>query len=198
MTVLDVGANVGYFSLVCRDLGASVHAFEPDPAMAALIRRSAALAPGEITVVAAACSDHDGTARLHLSDAGHTAISSLDPDAGGLGDRSLAVSTVTLDRYVGDAGITPQLVKIDAERHELGVIRGARHVLSEIRPDLIVEVTSPAILQELLGYDYRAWLVTPDGLHPTTDMAPTAGATSTCRPHSRWRTRSAQAPATSR
>jgi FkbM family methyltransferase len=173
MTVLDIGANAGYFSLVSSDLGASVHAFEPDPVMAGLIRRSVALAEANVTVIAAACSDHEGMAPLYLSDEGHTAISSLHPDVGGLGPRSVAVRTVALDDYVRGADIRPGLVKIDAERHELGVIRGAQGMLREMRPDLIVEITRPEFLEELLGYGYRAWLVTPDGMKATTDMAPT-------------------------
>jgi FkbM family methyltransferase len=172
MTVLDVGANAGYFALVCSDLGAAVHAFEPDPVMAALMRRSVSLAGAKVTVVAAACSDHEGVAPLYLSDEGHTAISSLKPDAGGLGARSVAVPVVTLDRYVSRAGIRPDLVKIDVERHELGVIRGARRMLRELRPDLIVEITASEVLEELLDHGYRAWIVTRDGMRPTTDMGP--------------------------
>lgn len=43
MTVLDIGANLGYFTMVMADLtGASgvVHAFEPNPVMAARLRKS--------------------------------------------------------------------------------------------------------------------------------------------------------------
>jgi FkbM family methyltransferase len=172
MTVLDVGANAGYFSLISSDLGAAVHAFEPDPVMAELIRRSVSLAAAEVTVVAAGCSDHQGMASLYLSDEGHTAISSLHPDAGGLGARSVAVPVLTLDHYVSRVNITPDLVKIDAERHELGVVRGAQRILRELRPDLIVEITAAETLEELLGYGYRAWMVTREGLEPTTDMGP--------------------------
>jgi hypothetical protein len=84
----------------------------------------------------------------------------------------VTVPLVTLDHYLGRAHIRPDLVKIDAERHELAVIRGAQLMLHEMRPDLIVEITSAEVLEELLGYGYRAWMVTRDGMKPTTDMGP--------------------------
>lgn len=172
MTVLDVGANAGYFSLLSSDLGASVHAFEPNPEIADLLRRSVRMGGGDVTVVTAACSDHEGASRLHISDEGNTAISSLDPDAGGLGQRSIVVQTLTLDDYIAGAGIKPDLVKIDAERHELEVIRGADRMLRETRPDLVIEITDQQALDEVLAYDYRAWRVTTGGLEETTDLKP--------------------------
>lgn len=172
VTVVDVGANAGYFSLLSSDLGASVHAFEPNPSMAAMLRRSVCMGGGDVTVVTAACSDHEGVSRLHVSDEGNTAISSLDRNAGGLGERSLAVQTLTLDDYIARTRIKPDLVKIDAERHELQVIRGAEHMLRETRPDLVIEITEQQALDEVLSYDYRAWRVTADGREETTDLAP--------------------------
>jgi FkbM family methyltransferase len=172
MTVLDIGANAGYYSLIASDLGASVHAFEPNPAMAAMIRASASMGESDITVVVAACSDLAGQAELHLSNEGNTAISSLHRCAAGLGDQSITVPTLILDEYVARTGITPHLVKIDAERHELAVVRGAEWVLREARPDLVVEITDVRVLDELLAYDYRAWKITECGLEETTDLAP--------------------------
>jgi FkbM family methyltransferase len=172
MTVLDVGANAGYFSLVAGDLGASVHAFEPNPAIARMLRRSVALGNGDITVVDAACSDHRGELPLHLSEEGNTAISSLVREAGGLSERNVVVPVVTLDDYIAGAQISPELVKIDAERHELEVIRGADRMLSEARPDLVVEVTDQRALDEVAAYDYRAWRIADDGLEEIADLGP--------------------------
>lgn len=172
MTVLDIGANAGYFSLVAGDLGASVYAFEPNPQVAAMLRRSIALGHRDITVVDAACSDHNGVLPLHLSDEGNTAISSLVRDAGGLSEHNVAVATVRLDDYIADGRITPGLVKIDAERHEVEVIRGADKMLRESRPDLIIEVTDVRALDAVLAYDYAAWRVTADGIEEATDLGP--------------------------
>ncbi|WP_233247757.1 FkbM family methyltransferase [Caulobacter endophyticus] len=46
MTVVDVGANLGYFTLLMADLvgaGGRVHAFEPNPQIATLLARSVSM-----------------------------------------------------------------------------------------------------------------------------------------------------------
>lgn len=163
-TVLDVGANVGYFALYARDLGASVHCFEPHPAMAALIRRSA---NGTVVVNELACGDAEGSFPLYLSGDGSTAVSSLHADAADVGTATVQVAVTTLDSYVQRHTLSPALVKIDVERHELAAVRGALGLLRSKHPDLIVEISGcPEVLALLLGLGYRAWMIEADGMVP--------------------------------
>ena len=167
-TVIDVGANVGYLSLYARDLGASVHCFEPHPAMAALIRRSA---NGTVVVNELACGDAEGVLPLYLADDGRTAISSLHADAYQIGTATLDVGVITLDSYVQRHDLTPSLVKFDVERHELQALRGARTLLREHRPDVIAEIVGcPEALELLFGFGYRAWRIEKDGLTPLPQL----------------------------
>lgn len=154
-TVLDVGANAGYVSLLAADLGgpgSRVLAFEPNPRMVELLRRSAVLnrrAPLEI--VEAACGGHDGQVSLSLSpDLHNTGLSTL---AGELTDaRRLSVEMVRLDRFCASRGLRPDLVKIDVEGTEAGVLLGAEGLLREGLPPFVVCELWPATRDDVVGY----------------------------------------------
>src|SRR4051794_30181799 len=124
-TVFDVGANAGYFSVLAADLGARrVIAFEPNPHLAGLLRKSARLNPrAEIEIEEAACGVESGSVILHLSD---------DPRNSGLSTvrkglladerTQVAVRTVSLDDYCEERDIWPDVVKIDVEGLEQSVV----------------------------------------------------------------------------
>jgi FkbM family methyltransferase len=153
-TVLDVGANVGYYTLLASVLvgdSGRVHAFEPEPRNAGFLRRHASInRRANVRVEQAAVSDREGTARFHFgsgSGTGHLA------DAG-----ALEVRTLRLDDYCAEHGLAPGAVKIDVEGAELSVLQGARETLARHRPVLFlsthgadVHAASLAFLREL-GY----------------------------------------------
>ncbi len=170
--VVDVGANAGYFALLSRDLGADVHAFEPNPSMADLIRRSLELRGGGVTLVQAACSGREGVLPLYLGRCSNMATSSLEAEADGGGSEAIDVAVTTLDAYVRRTGIAPSLVKIDVERHEASCVAGAIETLVSLKPDLVVELTDPEALSTLMSLGYAAQRITPEGLVPTTDLGP--------------------------
>jgi FkbM family methyltransferase len=138
--VIDVGANVGYYALTAASrVGpyGRVVAFEPGPAPAARLRENAALnGLSNLTVVEAAVSDRPGTLRLNLGE--NSEANSLY-DAGPSAVGSVEVQVVALDEHVEGLDRV-DLIKIDAEGAEVGVLRGARRLLSgPSAPPLIVE-----------------------------------------------------------
>jgi FkbM family methyltransferase len=163
--VFDVGANAGYFSLLSGELGASVHAFEPNPSVRALLRRSVALGSGDITVVPAACSDREGTTALYLSDPGNTGMSSVAAQSG----RSVEVGLVTLDRYAHRAGVRPHLLKIDVEGHEREVLKGAGTLLEAARPIVIAETGGAGTIDFMTDLGYMPYRIRRDGSMPVHD-----------------------------
>jgi len=144
----------------------AVHAFEPSPANLAILewhRTTNRFA--NWTIVPRAVSDEDSAAgRLFLVDAGDSPMNSLTaglpgtPLMKGRDITTLPMQTVTLDTYCAETGARPDLVKIDVEGAEMLVLQGARKLLSESHPGLIVAVhpywlprdQSPARLRELL------------------------------------------------
>lgn len=133
--VLDIGANVGFFTLLAaRRTGSqgAVVAFEPLPRNLAFLRRHLALnGVANVEVLPIALSSHSGTARFG---------SAANPAMGGLslaGD--LEVQTDTLDELVASGGVSPpDFLKIDVEGAEYDVLTGASAVLTRHRPLILL------------------------------------------------------------
>ena len=91
MVVFDVGANIGYYSLIFATRvgnGGQVHAFEPTPALAERIRLNLALnGLAHVKVNQAAVSHVVGTASLHISLEDPEANSLFEMETGTGGDR---------------------------------------------------------------------------------------------------------------
>jgi len=164
-TVLDLGANVGFYTLLAAELvgpSGRVHAFEPVPRNLQYLRRHIALnGLTNVSVIEAAVSDASGKRRfrLHVSAA-----------MGHLGDDGqLEVRTVALDQFVfGTSVAAPHSIKIDVEGAEFSVLQGAREVLSQHRPALLLATHSHALRSQCLdllaahGYTVRP-INTSDG-----------------------------------
>jgi FkbM family methyltransferase len=116
--VFDVGANIGNKSAVFLSLGASVVAFEPQPACA---REVAARGTTRLAVVRKAVGEAIGSASLNLKR--ETALASLVLNWGGETTATLEVEVTTLDAAIAEFGI-PSFCKIDVEGFEPQVLRG--------------------------------------------------------------------------
>ena len=133
----DIGANVGYYSLMAARLSepnGKVVAFEPLPRNIAFIQRHVALnrLENRITVVKAAVSDHSGTAWFDPD------ISTSKGHIAEVGQ--LEVRLVCLDELVKESKIPlPDVMKIDVEGAEAEVLRGAMHILQSRHPLLYLD-----------------------------------------------------------
>jgi FkbM family methyltransferase len=142
--VVDVGANYGYYSLLLGDLvgpAGHVYAIEPNPAAAALLRRSVALNgfAGRTTIceVAAGATD-GGTATLFVPH-GEPKNAAIVPDAALLPDGAAHdVPVTTLDSLL-IAHPRIDFIKIDAEGAEQGIVAGLARTFQVHRPDMVLE-----------------------------------------------------------
>ena len=125
-TFVDVGAHVGYFTLLgARAVGPTgqVYAFEPAPTNLAVLAKNiqANGYDGRVTVVPKAVSNRSGTSRLFVADSDsmwHTIL----PHWGGT---HIEVVTTTLDEFFEQAGWPPiHFVKIDVEGAEKEALEG--------------------------------------------------------------------------
>ncbi len=113
------------------------HAFEPQPESAAFLRKQFAGGPAVIHELALA--DRAGTTQFHQV--------ASNPSYSGIKERSyekkeeirmITVRVDTLDRVLAKA-TRVDLIKIDVEGGELGVLRGAVDVLRRFRPIVVFE-----------------------------------------------------------
>ena len=159
--VMDIGANVGIFSVVMGvALGQSgrVFAFEPAPGNLVRLRRN--LERNRLDdpqVFSYALGEADGQMTLHL--ARDPAYPSLVEVESGLGDGTgVRVQVRRLDGIWEESG-RPQIafLKMDVEGAEATVIRGATHLLESCLPTMLIEANSPEQLDVLRS------LLTPFG-----------------------------------
>ena len=141
-TVLDLGANAGFFSLLSARLagpGGRVIAFEPAPRVRQRLSRNIELNDfGNIRIMACCVSDGPGEVTLHEGPENHTGISSMRPIEAESG--SILVPAVAVDSLLDEIS-TVSLVKIDVEGAELMALKGLKGLLARDKPSLIVEIT---------------------------------------------------------
>ena len=142
----DVGAHIGFTSLIASRLvgpDGRVEAFEPFPPNIGRLARSVGLNGfSNVTVHPQAITKRDGTALFHLHES--SLQGSLVQDAPA---EAIEVACETLDS-VARRLPRPDLIKVDAEGAELDVLEGGRQLLTTVRPRLIVEFTTPQLLDQ--------------------------------------------------
>jgi FkbM family methyltransferase len=149
---IDVGANVGLYTILAAELGADVIAVEPDPSAIARLRKNLDLNGYRATVVQAALADESGTREFTVGrDSTNRLVAA--PQA-----NSHPVEAKTLDALIGRK--TARGVKIDVEGAEWQVLRGAERALREGRIELLQLEWNDCSWQNF-GYDraqLAAWL----------------------------------------
>jgi FkbM family methyltransferase len=140
-TVVDVGANYGVVTLLAAAaVGPTgrLHAFEPQPGIAALLRRSIGLnGMSQVEVHEVALSDRDGEMDLYVPDEnlGAGSLSRILDEPGA----TFQVQVRTSGPFLEALALGPvKLLKIDIEGHEPEFLRGARDFLAASPPDVII------------------------------------------------------------
>lgn len=142
-SVIDIGAHKGAYSYwMSRGVGAGgrVISVEPQEAVAAgLVRSLGSIGAGQATVLHAAASDRSGEGSINVPrDSTHGAsMGALDSERA---VDAVPVRLVTIDELVEIHGLDRlDFVKIDAEGHELEIVRGGLASLERFKPALLIE-----------------------------------------------------------
>jgi FkbM family methyltransferase len=171
MTVFDIGAHFGYFTLLASTLvgdAGQVHAFDPTPSTFELLRANSAqkknVHPQNLAVYSTDTTISFNDYGLTLSAFNSLHGAKLD-DAASLKAKKYDVKAVALDHYVQSSGVKPDFIKVDAEGAELDILRGMERTLLDVRPMLTMEMgdlgsagpsASRAVVDFLLARGYRA------------------------------------------
>lgn len=185
MTVVDVGANHGLFTIEALEFirpGGRVHAFEPAPATRELFETNlkANGMEADVRTFSAAVGAAPGEARLRIHDEWSGLNTLAARDITWLGrelkaDRIVSVPIVTLDAHAAEQGLDRiDFLKIDVEGFELDVLKGARGLLDAGRVGFVMlevgdvtcanaGVEPAAILSELGRSGYTLRSIRADG-----------------------------------
>lgn len=163
----DVGANVGFYTVLASSVCTDIHAFEMDPRLASIISDHFSGQNGDsadIHVVPAAVGEKGG----EIISFSPSQTENLSTNAV-VSDMStyewqhshFQLQTLALDEYVETTSTQPDVIKIDVEGFEQSVLEGlsstvenVRTLIVEVHPDMLKDYgTDAASVLELL-HDY--------------------------------------------
>jgi FkbM family methyltransferase len=148
-TYVDVGAHVGFSTLVARSLigeKGKVIAIEPQPYNCAKILRNWGLNDFTNCIVCVcAATDHEGGVFLHDQPSTDRARLSLNgPSVPGDAAQAFWVATRRLDSVIYENGLLRiKILKIDVEGHELQVVRSLGETIAAV-DNFVIEVWDAA------------------------------------------------------
>ncbi len=182
--VLDIGANIGLYTIVFSKVissGHKVFSVEPTPRALELLHRNIKRngCAESVIVFEGVATDAKGSCRLNVipgmeqySSLGELVHSSIQ----GKLYQSIEVRGDTIDNMVAQFGLVPGFIKVDTEGAEYLVFRGAMYTLEKHKPVIWFELSDLLLsslghtsrmvigLLEEIGYEIR------DALNPTAPI----------------------------
>jgi FkbM family methyltransferase len=149
VVIFDVGANIGYISLLLAKATGEpgrVYAFEALPANVERLRHNMEINDigSRVTVVPAAVTQAGGSLTFLVHASG--GMGKVQGSAG-RDDRyqaQVTVAGISLDEFVYTLGNPPpQVIKMDIEGGEVLALPGMRRLLEEVHPLMLIELHGP-------------------------------------------------------
>jgi FkbM family methyltransferase len=181
--VYDIGANIGFFSLIFSRLvgpNGQVHSFEPSwREMTVLYSNIRFNRIANIFLNQIAVSDKTGYEQLNVFnesiDGVYNSMGKIfNPKAINKPTHQETTRTICLDEYISLFHPAPSVMKIDTEGAEFLILRGAKDLLSSPSAPMIVieecplnlkgfDVSVTDLRELLLSYGYALFQINPDG-----------------------------------
>lgn len=135
---IDVGANIGYYSIYAAPVVRRVFSFEPDPRNHAALGANAREA-GNVSIQKAAVSSHEGEVLLELGNESSVSKVAMEPNQGGR--QTIVVEATTLDAFAQSrADLRVTGIKLDTEGHELAILRSGVETIRRDQPLILAEL----------------------------------------------------------
>ena len=134
--IIDIGANYGVYS-VCfaKQCRGKVYAFEPVATTFDFLKQSVAQNNlDNLIVEQCAVSNQNGTG--YIATGSHAELNRLSND-----EQGEQVELVSLDEYLPE-NETIDFIKIDAEGHEIDVLKGMQKLIEKQHPSMMFEIVS--------------------------------------------------------
>ena len=138
----DIGANIGYYSLIAesRNNNADIFAFEPIPQTYERFLKNISLnSTKRINTYNFGFLEKEKDINMYFNDR-ETTAASLENIRETENARKTLCKFLTLDSFVEQSGNTPDLIKIDVEGAELFTLKGATRTLSSTNPTIFIEI----------------------------------------------------------
>lgn len=156
---VDLGAHVGYYTLIYRKLNSKgqIFSFEPLPENVDFLNRHIRLNNlKDIEVINAAVSDVSGSVRFNTGKS--TVAGKLDSEG------NTEVPCISFSDWINDNNVEPDIIKMDIEGEEYKVLKNVSDYLQSKKPKLLLSTHGAEVhkqcfdLLKTLGYENFAVL----------------------------------------
>ena len=148
MTIVDIGANIGYFVMqeASRQKYKQILAIEPNPASFSLLQQNIERNHFEnIRALHLAISDTEGSRPFYISKQSNLCSMTPRKDC----TDTIDVNVMPLDQLLAKEKVSHiDLIRMDLEGHEICVLRGMLETLKRDRPWICLEYHAPVISQQ--------------------------------------------------
>ncbi len=150
-TFIDIGANIGIYTLSLFKKAKCVYAFEPEKKnYQRLVHNLKINSVTNVKTYRCAIANKNGVGILYVSKNDGAWNSLSIPYSGG----KQKVETITLDFFVGSGKVhNVGLIKIDVEGAELDILGGSHKTLQRFHPPILIEFNGPR--SQLSGYSLK-------------------------------------------
>lgn len=167
--VFDLGANLGYFSMLCSVTSGSkaqIFAFEPIPSnMAYLCKHLLINSIANVTPINVAVSNDFGLIDFSADNNSVSYTYKKGSNYYGNKNVNIKIGIISLDLITANMGVPiPSIIKIDVEGAEYDVLDGARKLIKDFNPKILLsthEVHESGVEDKCLnflteiGYNYK-------------------------------------------
>ena len=159
---IDIGANIGYFSLLVANnvSTAKVISFEPVREIFERLKENVAINDFKnITVFNAAVGEMKEEKELFVSGPDNLGMSSFQQPGNFSGKKEI-VQVLVLDEWFQRAGLAKiDVIKLDVEGSELAALKGMKEILQSFKPIVIVEINPETLsMFDLAAHDIYDYL----------------------------------------
>lgn len=142
LVIYDLGANLGYFSLLCAAVSSksTIFSFEPIPAnMNIFCRHLLINNVKNVKPVNLAVSDHLGFIDFSAENLSHSYTYKQSSAHYGNRQLNLKVGVTSLDIFIDQYGYAkPDIIKVDVEGAEYDVLLGAAKIIEKYKPKILL------------------------------------------------------------